>query len=88
MQVHDGITASGTASDSSHFKSDMIADGVQFFPAATSIMLQTLFPITLFLWAGYDVIFTGRSSLKNKTSGQGRIALYELTTIPKITEGF
>jgi len=41
-----GITVPGTAPDGSHFKFDMLADGVQFFPAATSMMSQTLFPIT------------------------------------------
>jgi len=38
-----GTSVPGTAPDGSHFKFDMLADGVQFFPAATSIMLQTLF---------------------------------------------
>jgi len=61
------ITVPGTTSDGSHFKFDMLADGVQFFPAATSIMLQTLFPITWFLRAGCDVIFTGSLSLKDKS---------------------
>jgi len=41
-----GITVPGTAPDGSHFKFDILADGVQFFPAATSMMSQTLFPIT------------------------------------------
>jgi len=58
------ITLHGTASDGLHFKFDMIADGVNFFPAATSIMSQTLFPLTWFLQAGCEAIFTGRSSLK------------------------
>jgi len=57
----------------------MLADGVQFFPAATFIMSQTLFPITWFLRAGCDAIFTRRSSLKGKTSGHAEISLYELT---------
>jgi len=41
-----GITVPGTAPDGSHLRFDLLADGVQFFPAATSIMLQTLFAIT------------------------------------------
>ena len=41
-----GIKVPGTAPDGSHVKFDMLADGVQFFPAVTSIMSQTLFPIT------------------------------------------
>ena len=57
----------------------MIADGVQFFPAAASLILQILFPITWFLRAGCDVMFTGRSSLQDKTLGHGKIALCELT---------
>jgi len=79
-----------TAPDESHFKSDMLADGVQFFPAATSIMSQTLFPIAWFLRAGCDVIFTGRSSLKDKTSEHGEISLYyysELTENSKDYKG-
>jgi len=36
-----GITVPGTASDGPHFKFDMISDGVRFFPAATSTMVQT-----------------------------------------------
>jgi len=57
-----GITVPCTAPDGSHFKFDMLADGVQFFPAATSMMSQTLSPITWVLRAGCDAIFTGRSS--------------------------
>jgi len=73
-----GITVPGTAPDGSHFKFDMFANGVQFFPAATSMMSQTLFFITWFMLAGCDAVFTGRSSLKNKSSGHGEISLYEL----------
>jgi len=82
-----GITVPGTAPEGSHFKFDMLADGVQFFPAATSIMSQTLFPITWFLRAGCDAIFTGRSSLKDKMSGHGEISLYELTENSKDYKG-
>ena len=74
-----GITVPGTAPDRSHFKFDMLADGVQFFPAATSMMSQTLFPITWSMRAGCDAVFTGRSSLEDKSSGHGAISLYELT---------
>jgi len=82
-----GITVPGTAPDGSHFKFDMLADGVQFFPAAISILSQTLFPITWFLRAGCDAIFTGQSSLKDKTSGHGEISLYELTENSKDFKG-
>jgi len=68
-----GITVPGTATDGSHFEFDMLADGVQFFPVATSMMSQTLFPITWFMRAGCGVVFTGRSSLKDKSSGHGEI---------------
>jgi len=81
------ITVPGTAPDGSHFKFDMFADGVQFLPAATSIMSQTLFPITWFLRAGCDAIFTGRSSLKDKTSGHREILLNELTENSKDCKG-
>ena len=69
----------GTAPDGSHFKFDMLADGVQNLPAATSVMSQTLFPITWFMRAGCDAVFTGRCILKDKLSGHGQISLYELT---------
>jgi len=82
-----GITVPGTAPDGSHFKFDMLADGVQFFPAATSMMSQTLFPITWFMRAGCDAVFTGRSSLKDKSSGHGEISLYELTEKSKDYKG-
>jgi len=67
------IMVPGTALDGSHFDYDMLADGVQFFQAATLIMSQTLFPITRFLRAGCDAIFTGRLSFKDKMSGHGDI---------------
>jgi len=38
-----GSTVPNTAPDWSHFKFDMLADGVQFFPATTSVMSETLF---------------------------------------------
>jgi len=57
-----GIMVPGTTPDGSHFKFDMLADRVHIFPPATSIKSQTLFPITWFLRAGCDAIFTGRSS--------------------------
>jgi len=47
-----GITVPGTTPDGSHLRFDMLADGVQFFPAATSMMSQTLLAITWFLRAG------------------------------------
>ena len=50
-------------------------------------MSQTLFSITWFLRAGCDAIFTGRSSLKDKTSGHGEISLYELTENSKDYKG-
>jgi len=67
-----GITLPGTAPDGSHFKFDMLADGVQFFPDATSMMSQTLFPITWFMRAGCDAVFTGRSSLEDTFFGAWR----------------
>ena len=74
-----GITVPGTAPDGSHFKFDILADVVHFSPAATSMISQTLFPITWIMRAGCDAVFTGRSSLKDKSSGHGEISLYELT---------
>jgi len=65
----------------------MLADGVQFFPAATCMMSQTLFPITWFMRAGCDAVFTGRSSLEDKSSGHGEISLYELTAKSKDYKG-
>jgi len=50
-------------------------------------MSQTLFPITWFLRAGCEAMFTGRSSLKDKTSGHGEISLYELTENSKDYKG-
>ena len=69
-----------TTPDGSHFKFDMLADEVHFFPAAISIMSQTLLCITWFLRAGCDAILTG-SLLKDKTSGHAEISHYELTEI-------
>jgi len=73
------ITVPGTAPEGSHFKFDMLANGVQFFQTATSMMSQTLFPVTWFLRAGCDAVFTGPSSLQDKSPGHGEISLYELT---------
>jgi len=81
------ITVPGTEPDGSHFKFDMLADGVQFFPAATFMMSHTLFPITWFMRAGCDAVFTGRSSLKDKSSGHGEISPYELTEKSKDCRG-
>jgi len=78
---------SAHASDVSHCRFDMIADGLQCLPAATSLMLQTFSPVTWFQRAGRDAIFTGRSSLKDKTSGYGEIVLYELTENSKEYKG-
>jgi len=50
-------------------------------------MSQTLFSITWFLRAGCDAIFTGRSSLKDKTSGHDEILLYKLTENSKNYKG-
>jgi len=81
------ITVPSTAPDGLHFKTDMLANGLQCCPAATSVMSQTQFPIIWFLRAGCDAIFTGRSSLKDKTSGHGEISLYELTENSKNYKG-
>ena len=50
-------------------------------------MSQTLFPITWFLRAGCDAVFTGRSSSEDKSSGHGKISLYELTEKSKDYKG-
>jgi len=57
-----GIMVPGTTPDGSHFKFDMLADGVHIFPPATSIKSQTLFAITWFERTSCDAILTGRSS--------------------------
>jgi len=80
------ITVSGTAPDGSHFKFDMLADEVQFFPTAISIISQTLLCITWCLRAGCDAIFTGRSLLKDKTSGMERFHFMSLRKIQTTTK--
>ena len=49
-------------------------------------MSQTLFSITWFLRAGCNAIFTGRSSLNEKTSGHGEISLQSSRKIQKTTK--